>query len=823
MGVCFHFLYVITSRNAENWLCPNNVDPKSLNSHISIDVNKSIFLREKCLTDIDEITKAADVYDSAHQRENEKKKVNNFNSYSTNYNSGANHTATIPPNIGKPSCLICGKRGHTSETCYSKKTQNTEKGPVVCSHCHKSNHTAENCYLLHGKPSNQGKNKNGPQPHSTFKGKTTHPVAAVNVCEPPKHYVVFENSSTNKQNTNEEDMKYSFLQGTDETEVFTSCTIMSINQRDNNKQILNPHSKAKIEGSDEPQTVLRDSGSFVSIIRRDLVPKRCYTNRKISLQFADGNMTTVPTALMRINSNFFSGVMEFGILENPVSPIIIGNMEHVTENFSNRNFGKNISEEAIQQKTGTDSIIHKHQQTEVNQTTNQPKIEVKSGNEQKFGSSLGAKHEKMLNPGKIGIEQNRTINGLNTNSMNNKEQKQSVFENKTMLINTTAVNTETNLNMVSTEHALNNSGNKNLLASGTVPDSEFSPSEIKNKPELTTFIDYEEQSHIPISAVLTRSKARNLDEIKMPNLLLQIPDISPENFKEMQRADKSLERFWRIAQGTITQDEGLKATFMIKKGLLYRKPVRPRGLGDSSETQLVIPSDLKHIVLRTAHESVLGCHMSTKKTTQKIQANFWFEGIVSYTHKYCKSCDVCQKTIKHGKVAKAPMLISKLSDAPFSRISCDLVGPLSPSQNGYMYILTIIDLATRYPDAIPLKRITTGKVADALKEFFFRMGIPDVISTDNGFQFCSKEMEDFFNMFNIKHIRSTPWHPMAQGAIENFNGCLEKCLIRLCEENTKRWDTFISPCLYALRETIHASTGFSPNECVFRKDSEVQR
>ena len=62
---------------------------------------------------------------------------------------------------------------------------------------------------------------------------------------------------------------------------------------------------AKIEGSDILQKVLRDSGSFVSIVKQDLVPNRCYTNRTISLQFANGNMTTVPTALMRINSDSF--------------------------------------------------------------------------------------------------------------------------------------------------------------------------------------------------------------------------------------------------------------------------------------------------------------------------------------------------------------------------------------------------------------------------------------------------------------------------------------------------------------------------------------
>ena len=208
--------------------------------------------------------------------------------------------------------------------------------------------------------------------------------------------------------------------------------------------------------------------------------------------------------------------------------------------------------------------------------------------------------------------------------------------------------------------------------------------------------------------------------------------------------------------------------------------------------------------------------MGIKKTTQRIQVNFWSDGIVSYTHRYCKSCDVCRKTIKHGKVCKAPMLISKLSDSPFSKISCGLIGPIIPSsQSGYTYILTIIDPATRYSDAIPLKRITTGKVTEALKDFFFRMGVPDVISTDNGPQFCSNEMEEFFKMFKIKYIRSTPYHAMSMGCVENLNKSLKKCLLRLCAENTKRWDTFIGPGLYALRESVHSSTGFSPKECVF--------
>ena len=60
-----------------------------------------------------------------------------------------------------------------------------------------------------------------------------------------------------------------------------------------------------------------------------------------------------------------------------------------------------------------------------------------------------------------------------------------------------------------------------------------------------------------------------------------------------------------------------------------------------------------------------------------------------------------------------------------------------------------------------------------------------------------------------------PYHAASNGCVENFNGSLKKCLLRLCQENTKQWDSYIGPCLYGLRETVHSSTGFSPNECVF--------
>ena len=57
-----------------------------------------------------------------------------------------------------------------------------------------------------------------------------------------------------------------------------------------------------------------------------------------------------------------------------------------------------------------------------------------------------------------------------------------------------------------------------------------------------------------------------------------------------------------------------------------------------------------------------------------------------------------------------------LIDTPFKRVAdIDIVGPIAPpSEAGHWYILTLVDYATRYPEAVPLKKITTEAVAEAL-------------------------------------------------------------------------------------------------------------
>lgn len=63
----------------------------------------------------------------------------------------------------------------------------------------------------------------------------------------------------------------------------------------------------------------------------------------------------------------------------------------------------------------------------------------------------------------------------------------------------------------------------------------------------------------------------------------------------------------------------------------------------------------------------------------------------------------------------------------------DLVGPLQPpTDRGNRYILTVVDYATRYPEAVALRGIETERVAEALVDIFSRVGVPSEMLTDQG-------------------------------------------------------------------------------------------
>ena len=129
--------------------------------------------------------------------------------------------------------------------------------------------------------------------------------------------------------------------------------------------------------------------------------------------------------------------------------------------------------------------------------------------------------------------------------------------------------------------------------------------------------------------------------------------------------------------------------------------------------------------------------------------------------------------------------------------------------------MTMVDFATRHPEAVPLKNIDTETVAEALVDIFSRLGVPEEILSDLGAQFVSECMKEVARLLSIKQLTTTPYHPMCNSLTEKFNGTMKSMLKRLCSEQPRQWHRYINPLLFAYREVPQESTGFSPFELLY--------
>ena len=303
------------------------------------------------------------------------------------------------------------------------------------------------------------------------------------------------------------------------------------------------------------------------------------------------------------------------------------------------------------------------------------------------------------------------------------------------------------------------------------------------------------------------STLRVLDSLKVNKDEFRNEQASCESLKWVREKAKSSEK--RKSYGVISW-------FKEYNGLIYRYFEDKLDITGSTKKQLVVPKKFRGAILQLAHESILGGHLGMKKTGDKIRLLFFWPGLQQDVKLHCLSCDLCQKTFPKGKVTRVPLEKMPLIETPFERVAVNLVGPIQPvSDSKNRYILTLMDYATRYPEAVPLPGVEAERVAEALFNMFTRLGFPSEILTDLGSQFTSEVMKEVSRLLSMRMLNTTAYHPMCNGLVEKFNGTLKNMLKKVCAENPRDWDRYIPALLFANREAPQESLGFSPFELLY--------
>ncbi|GFO20838.1 gypsy retrotransposon integrase 1-like protein [Plakobranchus ocellatus] len=225
---------------------------------------------------------------------------------------------------------------------------------------------------------------------------------------------------------------------------------------------------------------------------------------------------------------------------------------------------------------------------------------------------------------------------------------------------------------------------------------------------------------------------------------------------------------------------------------------------------MAVPESLRHLVLQCAHDNCLSGHSGFKKTLSNVQAYFSWPGLSNDVRCHTQSCHVCQVRPRVRSDRPAPFQPVTLVEIPFQRVIIDIVGPLPVSQNRYEYILSLVDLSTRWAEGVPLRHISAKDVAQSLFDLFCRLGFPCEIQSDRGQQFMSQVLREFNSLINIKLFLSSPYHPQTNGVVERFHSTLKGMLRKLAFGSPSNWCQYLNAALFAYRCQVHTSTGYSP-------------
>ena len=245
-------------------------------------------------------------------------------------------------------------------------------------------------------------------------------------------------------------------------------------------------------------------------------------------------------------------------------------------------------------------------------------------------------------------------------------------------------------------------------------------------------------------------------------------------------------------------------TYVKNNELFYRK-------NDKISVLAIVSKNKRKELLREVHDGT--GHFGEKTTLEFITGIAWWPGIRKDTLDYVQSCDTCQA---YARLKKPEPAISIPVEKLFERFALDFVGPLPTTNNGNSYIIVATEALTRWPVA---KAVPSADADEAAKFFYedivLQFGPPDTILTDRGTHFLNMTMERITEHLRTHHLRTTAYHPQANGMTERFNGTLCAMLSKMSEGNVDDWDLYIPAALYAYRIRTHTALGKSPFEAMY--------
>jgi hypothetical protein len=147
---------------------------------------------------------------------------------------------------------------------------------------------------------------------------------------------------------------------------------------------------------------------------------------------------------------------------------------------------------------------------------------------------------------------------------------------------------------------------------------------------------------------------------------------------------------------------------------------------------------------------------------------------------------------------------------------------LVPYNDGYSYILTCIDVFSRFAFAVPIKNKRGVTVAAGFEEIFMER-VPNMLQTDRGLEFLNAQVQDVFRKHKVHHYFSLN-DDIKAALVERFNRTLKSRLYRyMTRHHTNRWIDVLSDVVRSYNLSRHSSIGMAPINVTPDNEDEIAR